>query len=29
VLAGEHDHDRALARRPPRPARRGLARPFR
>jgi glycosyltransferase involved in cell wall biosynthesis len=29
VLAGEHEHDRALARRPPRPARRGLARPFR
>jgi glycosyltransferase involved in cell wall biosynthesis len=29
VLAGERDHDRALARRPPRPARRGLARPFR
>jgi glycosyltransferase involved in cell wall biosynthesis len=26
VLAGERDHDRALARRPPRPARRGLAR---
>ena len=29
VRAGERDHDRALARRPPRPARRGLARPFR
>ena len=29
ALAGERDHERALARRPPRPARRGLARPFR
>jgi glycosyltransferase involved in cell wall biosynthesis len=29
ALAGGPDHERALARRPPRPVRRGLARPFR
>jgi len=29
ALSGERDHERALARRPSRPARRGLARPFR
>jgi glycosyltransferase involved in cell wall biosynthesis len=29
ALAGERDHERAMTRRPSRPARRGLARPFR